>query len=101
MTTLQREVRLEDEEIALFKNSTYKKDSLSKLYLFGSRTKLDKRGGDIDLIILSDTITRSDVRDIRIEFIKNFGEQKIDIILDTLTPQKTFTKVVIKKAIEL
>jgi predicted nucleotidyltransferase len=41
-----------------------------------------KKGGDIDLLIVSDELTKKDLRWLRVDFFKHFGEQKIDIVLD-------------------
>ena len=71
------------------------------MYLFGSRVDDSKKGGDIDILILSDKLTKRDLRKIRINFFKKFGEQKLDIILDRTDVQKIFTKHILKQAIEL
>ncbi len=100
MTTLHP-VRLSCEEIDILKESILQVDSRAKVYLFGSRVDLDKRGGDIDILILSDLMKLKDLRDIRLKFFKEFGEQKLDIILDTNSVSKAFTKVIPQKAVEL
>ena len=61
----------------------------------------DKKGGDIDLLVVSKEITKKDLRYLRIEFFKYFGEQKIDIILDDGEFKNPFTKHIIKKAVLL
>ncbi len=88
-------------EINHLKTTLSKLSTEAKIYLFGSRVDENKRGGDIDLLILSSKLTRKDIREIRIEFCKEFGEQKIDILLDTPTPSNPFTQLIFPKAIEL
>lgn len=55
-----------------------------KVYLFGSRTDDTKRGGDIDLLVRTETEKRGVLA--RIRFISSLkqriGEQKIDVIGD-------------------
>lgn len=54
--------------------------------LFGSRTDLNKRGGDIDLYVkvVSDLqVDRSKItRHLRIHLADRLGEQKFDLVLD-------------------
>ncbi len=57
-------------------------DDKAKVILFGSRTDDSKRGGDIDILIVSEKINRQDIRRVRSTFVSKFGEQKLDIILD-------------------
>lgn len=94
-------MRLEPSQINILKNKLHSLSSSAKLYLFGSRTDDSKKGGDIDLLIVSDTITKKDLRSIRIEFFKYFGEQKLDIVLDDGSFANPFTKYILQKAILL
>ncbi|MBD3807898.1 MAG: nucleotidyltransferase domain-containing protein [Epsilonproteobacteria bacterium] len=94
-------MRLSQTEIALLKNSLKSLSPQAKLYLFGSRVDDNKRGGDIDLLILDDTLTKKDLRRLRIEFFKAFGEQKLDIVLDTNRVEKPFTHYILDKAVLL
>lgn len=56
--------------------------------LFGSRVDDNKRGGDIDLLVISGIITRDDKRKIKLKLYESIGEQKIDLVLavDDLEP---------------
>jgi predicted nucleotidyltransferase len=67
----------------------------SKVYLFGSRTDDDKKGGDIDLYI--ETSTKENIYRKKIEMLKelyeNFGEQKIDIVLNNFRADLYIYKV--------
>lgn len=94
-------MRLSTNEVEILKKSLLNISNDAKLYLFGSRTDDSKKGGDIDILILSDKLTKRDIRKIRIDFFENFGEQKLDIVLDKTNAQKTFTKHILKQAIEL
>ena len=94
-------MRLSKDEVRVLKNSLYSLNSDAKLYLFGSRTDDSKRGGDIDLLIVSKNFTKKLLRKLRIEFFKSFGEQKLDIIIDDGSFANPFHKIAYQKAILL
>jgi len=94
-------MRLSASEIQNLKNSTLAYDPAAKLYLFGSRTDAKQKGGDIDILIISREITRQQLREIRLNFFQQFGEQKLDIILDDGTLQTAFTKMIFPQAVKL
>ncbi|MBN2617031.1 MAG: nucleotidyltransferase domain-containing protein [Spirochaetales bacterium] len=94
-------MRLSSKEIENLKKTLESIDCNAKLYLFGSRTNNSKKGGDIDLLIISETMTKKELRSIRINFFNEFGEQKLDIILDDGTLKDPFCKLIFKDAIEL
>lgn len=94
-------MRLKQEEIKTLKSKLYELSKDAKLYLFGSRVDDSKKGGDIDLLVVSDKLNKKDLRTLRIEFFKNFGEQKLDIILDDGKFSNPFTKLIFNKAVEL
>lgn len=94
-------MRLSDKEIQNLKNTLETIDTNAKIYLFGSRVDDKKRGGDIDLLIISQDMTKKDLRRIRINFYSEFEEQKIDIILDDGSYKDPFIKLILGDAIEL
>jgi predicted nucleotidyltransferase len=94
-------MRLSKKEIKILKTILYKLNSDAKLYLFGSRVDDSKRGGDIDLLIVSDNFTKKLLRRFRVEFFKCFGEQKLDVIVDDGSFLNPFHKMVYQKAVEL
>ncbi len=94
-------MRLSKDEITLLKNKLTTLSSDARLFLFGSRVDDSKRGGDIDLLVVSDKLNAEDIRQLRIAFLEKFGEQKIDIILDDGTMQKPFHQIAYSKAVEL
>ena len=74
----------------------------AKLYLFGSRTDDEARGGDIDLMILTQIpVDKRQLRTIRVEFIKKFGWQKLDLVNFTYEDNSVFKRIIQTNAIEL
>jgi len=94
-------IRLSDEEISTLKSSLKTLSADAELYLFGSRVDENKRGGDIDLLIVSSVLDIKDLRKIRLDFFEKFGEQKMDIVLDDGNFTKPFNLLIKKDAIRL
>jgi len=77
-------VRLSEEEIkAIVETAKEIFGKNIKIWLFGSRADLDKRGGDIDLYI--ETEMEEDILRKKLKFLvkleEKIGEQKIDVII--------------------
>lgn len=98
---ITKPVRLTRAEIRNLKASISSVDPHADIYLFGSRTDASKQGGDIDLLIISQSIKKSDLTDIRWNFFEEFGEQKMDIVTDDGSVQTPFVKMVFPKAVQL
>ena len=81
--------------------TSYALDSHASLYLFGSRTDVTKRGGDIDILLISKQLKRNDLSKIRWHFFREFGEQKLDIVIDDGSKRTSFVKMVFPKAVKL
>jgi len=94
-------MRLSTKEVSLLKKTLKNLSSDASLYLFGSRVDDKKRGGDIDLLVVSKNFTKQQLRKFRIEFFKEFGEQKLDIIVDDGSFKNPFHKLIYQKAIRL
>jgi predicted nucleotidyltransferase len=74
-------MRLTKTEIEAIGQTIRSLDDQARICIFGSRADDSKRGGDIDLLILSDKLSESDRGRIRIILHEKLGEQKIDIIV--------------------
>jgi len=74
-------MRLTESEITAIKQTIAALDVNAKVYLFGSRVDDTKRGGDIDLLIMSEHLSLEDRGKIRWRLWELIGEQKIDIII--------------------
>ena len=75
-------------------------DPDSRIYLFGSRTDDTRRGGDIDLLIITDKMTYNDKLAIKKEFFSKLDEQKIDIVISK-TGDEPFVKMIFEQGVEL
>jgi len=95
-------MRLNNQIIQFLKQTFREKIPEAKVYLFGSRTKDDESGGDIDLMVVTQNhVDKKILRAIRIEFYKRFGWQKIDIVNFTHDDQSLFRQLIKPNAIEL
>lgn len=55
------------------------RDKSAVIWLFGSRANDSKKGGDIDIAVLSNCINRREKNKIIFEIEQKIGEQKIDL----------------------
>ncbi len=100
--SLKQKMRLDTAMIRFFKQTINEKVPGSLIYLFGSRTNDSAFGGDIDLLVLSDTLVDKRIfRTIRIEFYKKFGWQKIDLVNFTHDDQSLFGQLIKSNAVIL
>ena len=74
-------MRLSKTEIEAISQTIRRLDDQARICLFGSRADDRKRGGDIDLLILSEKLSESDRGTIRLILHEKLGEQKIDIVI--------------------
>ncbi len=74
-------MRISSEERAVIIEEIAKRDREAIVYLFGSRTDDSAKGGDIDLLVESATITFADKLGILAEIKARIGEQKVDLVL--------------------
>ena len=74
-------MRITDRERAAIKEIVRRADQDAKVYLFGSRTDDRLRGGDIDLLVLSERAALADKLDILSRVKEALGEQKIDLLV--------------------
>lgn len=76
-----------------------------RLYLFGSRADESKKGGDIDLLVLTDKESVKELNTAKSRIIitlhKTIGERKIDLTFDTDPPEMEFVKTILPSAVEI
>lgn len=93
-------MRLSQYEIQSIKDVVYSLDSNARIYLSGSRVYDNKRGGDIDLLIVSNKLTNKDTRKVKLSLYDKIGEQKIDVVI-AKDLSKPFTRVAVEEGVLL
>jgi len=76
-----KNMRLTNSEIQAIEKAIYSLDHDAAIYLFGSRADDSRKGGDIDLLIISKNLTFSDKIKIKKSIFEHIDEQKIDLII--------------------
>ena len=75
-------MRLTQQEQQVICDSINRVDPEARILLFGSRVDDQARGGDIDLLVLSDRLGFDDLWPIRREILDRIGWQKLDLIIE-------------------
>jgi len=97
-------MRLSEYQINLIKDLSHRFfGKNAKVYLFGSRTDDNKKGGDIDIYIETDA--KENVFDRKIEMLveleKNLGQRKIDLVINNFGNHLPIYEVAKKEGILL
>ncbi|MFV5703584.1 nucleotidyltransferase family protein [Flavobacterium sp. XS2P12] len=75
------------------------KEPSNQVYLFGSRVDDSKKGGDIDILVLSDKkLHHTDLFKMKQLFFSKFGAQKMDVVSFTKDDVSVFKKYVLSYA---
>ena len=90
-------MRIQPEERAAIISTITSIDKESEIYLFGSRVDDTKRGGDIDILVKSDVISRNMLTHIEEELFKKIDEQKIDFVLTLKSELNSFSRMILAK----
>ena len=93
-------MRLKDFEQDAILSTVQGLDINARVYLFGSRVDDSKKGGDIDLLVMSDKLTRDDKRTIIMKLYEFLGEQKIDLLL-AADDSDPFVKLALETGVKL
>lgn len=93
-------MRLEGYEVKAIKDVIYNKDPKAKIYLFGSRVDDGKKGGDIDLLVISEGLNKIDGWAIKDEICDRIGQQKIDIVI-TRDTNEPFVRIALREGVLL
>ncbi len=95
-------MRLTQKERTSIRDAVASYDDSAKVSLFGSRVNDDARGGDIDLLVISTSLTESDKRKIKLRIYDALGEQKIDLLLiHPNEPETAFVKQALQEGVQV
>jgi predicted nucleotidyltransferase len=94
-------MRLTDTERRIIKQTVQPFDQSARVILFGSRANDKARGGDIDLLIISERIASDDLNAIRWRLWEQLGEQKIDLVLSRDEIDEAFAQTAFEQGVEL
>lgn len=90
-------MRLTESEQFAIVASVKKFDKDAEVYLFGSRSDDTKKGGDIDLVIKSDSLKNSMLYLVEDELFMHIDEQKVDFVLTGKSHVSNFALMVLAK----
>ena len=74
-------MRLGADEVKAIREAIRQSDPAAEIYLYGSRTDDAARGGDIDLLVVSDTLGFRDVLRLRTAILDRIGWQQLDLVV--------------------
>lgn len=95
-------MRLDKDTAAYLKQTIQQEIPGSTIYLFGSRVDDHARGGDIDLLILTEEPAEKRLfRKIRIQLIRKLGWRKIDLVNFTYANESAFRRLINLNCIQL
>ena len=93
-------MRITEHEKNVIIDAVVNVDPNAKVWLFGSRVDDSKKGGDIDIGILSLNVDIMEEIEIRQRMYDKIGEQKIDLVVSK-DGREAFFKYAVKKGILL
>jgi uncharacterized protein len=93
-------MRITPEEHQAIVQAVQAQDAAAQIYLYGSRADDQALGGDIDILLLSQTIKFDNKLNILVSLRHSLGERKIDIAVFP-DASKPFAQVALETAIRL
>lgn len=95
-------MRISDEQKKLLKKNILTVLPNAVIYLFGSRVDNNKKGGDVDIMVLADReLGWKEKSLIKYGYFEKFGEQKIDIVSFLFNENDPFKQITMKEGIRL
>lgn len=81
-------MRIKEYEKQILKQSIKEHDPNAEVYLFGSRTDDDAKGGDMDILVISSSLTFQDKLKIKARIFECLEDQTIHLVIsgDTTDP---------------
>jgi len=74
-------MRLGANEVEAIREEVRRLDPAAEIYLYGSRVNDAARGGDIDLLVVSDTLGFRDLLRLRTRILDRIGWQELDLLV--------------------
>jgi predicted nucleotidyltransferase len=74
-------MRLEPEQAQAIRQEIHQADPAAEVYLYGSRTDDSARGGDIDLLVVSDKLGFRELLHLRTAILDRIGWQQLDLVV--------------------
>ena len=74
-------MRLTEREVRAIREELARLDPDAQVYLYGSRADDRARGGDIDLLVVSDKLGFRDVLRLRVGILDRIGWQQLDLVV--------------------
>lgn len=74
-------MRLKPDEVEAIREEVRRLDPAAAIYLFGSRADDSARGGDIDLLVVSDQLGFREVLHLRRAILDRIGWQQLDLVV--------------------
>lgn len=85
-----------------FREEFTKLEPDAEVYLFGSRVDEKRKGGDIDVLVLThEKLSFRQISAIRIKFYDMFGFQKIDVVNFPFASDDPFKSLALMDAVKL
>jgi len=95
-------MRVPKEQLDFLKRQILSRANSAKVYLFGSRADDNRKGGDVDILILSSSkLSFNDKTRIKYAFFEKYGEQKLDLVNFKFDENSNFKELALMDAIEL
>lgn len=74
-------MRLETEQTQAIRQEIHQSDPAAEIYLYGSRADDSARGGDIDLLVVSDKLGFRELLHLRTAILDRIGWQQLDLVV--------------------
>ena len=74
-------MRLDANEAKAVGEEVRRLDPAAEIYLYGSRANDSAKGGDIDLLVISDTLGFREVLRLRTRILDRIGWQQLDLVV--------------------
>ncbi len=95
-------MRIKNKHVEFLKWSVKRFLPDAAVYLIGSRANDNLKGGDIDILVIDEKkLTGQEKRNIKLEFYKELGEQKIDIVSFKRDEQSNFKELALLDSVKL